>query len=341
MYYKSMSDSKKYRGVVIGCGNVGATFEFTTAQPKPASHAAALAAHPEVALVALVDADTAQREQAGTYYKVPTYADPRACLEELHPDIVVISTPPQTHEALLSLALELKTPAVICEKPVSDTLDAAGRMIALAKASDSLVILNHQRRFFPLFREARKRIADGELGTIQQISTYYANGLLNNATHLVDAMQFLIGDTALWAIGAQNEKNTVAPFDGVNVDGLVGFKKGTVATVQSLDVSAYGIHELRIFGSKGALTISQFGLRFDWVNAKDGVTFAGVQELDWKNEKTQLDKRSQLQGTVAHVVNCLDGKATPESTLEDGYHTMQVLDALLRSASENGKRITI
>lgn len=336
-----MNNSKRYTAVVIGCGKVGATFEITSGLPKPASHAAALADNPRTELVALVDPDASQLKQAVEYYKVSAYTDPKKCLKELHPDIVVIATPPKTHESLLSLALTMKVRAIVCEKPVSDTLESAKRMIALAKSSDSLVILNHQRRFFPLFQEARKRIAAGELGEIQQITAYYTNGLLNNGTHTADALQFLLNDTASWAIGVQNEKNVTAPFGGVNIDGLIGFTKGTVASVQGLDNNAYGVHDIRLFGTKGALTIGQYGYRFEWVQPNDGVTFIGMQELDWENAQVQFDKRSMLQATTAHVVDCLDGVTVPQSTLEDGYHTMQILEAMLQSASDGGKRISI
>ena len=336
-----MNTQKRYRGVVIGCGKVGATFEMHSGIPKPASHAAALKASPRTELVALVDPDPAALKVAGDYYTVSTFADAHECLEKLRPDIVVIATPPGTHEEMLSLALELKTSAIICEKPVSDTLEAAQRMIALAKNSDSIIIVNHQRRFLPLFRAAREKIAAGALGDIQQITAYYANGLLNNGTHIADALQFLLDDKAAWASGIHNAQNMAAPFGGKNVDGMVGFQKGAVAALQSFDSGSFGIHEIRIVGKKGALFIGQNGLRFEWVPVRDGVTFAGVRELDWKAAEAQCDDRSMLACTLAHLVDCLDGKATPESTLDGGYHTMQILDGLLQSAIGDGKKILI
>lgn len=332
--------NKKYTAVVLGCGKVGATFEMDSGLIKPASHAAALVASPRTELVALVDADPTALKRAGDYYKVETYTDARACLEKLKPDIVVIATPPSTHEAMFSIALEFKVPAIICEKPVSDSLESAERMIVRARESQTIVVVNHQRRFFPLFREVREKIASGELGRVQQISAYYSNGLLNNGTHTVDAVQFLLDDSVVWALGMENQLNKTAPF-GVNIDGMLGFKKGAVATLQSLDNSEYGAHDFVIYGTKGALTIRQYGFRLESLEVKDGVTFAGMKELDWGNARITTDRRSQLEGTIAHSIECLDGGATSQSTLEDGYHTMQALDALSKSAVEEGRRIII
>jgi len=332
--------NKKYTAVVLGCGKVGATFEIDSGLVKPASHAAALVANPRTELVALVDADPVALKRAGDYYKVETYTDARDCLEKYKPDIVVIATPPTTHEEMFSLALELKISAIVCEKPVSDSLESAERMITLAKESESVVIVNHQRRFFPLFREVREKIARGELGRVQQISAYYSNGLFNNGTHTIDAIQFLLDDTAVWALGVENKLNKTAPF-GANIDGMLGFKKGTVVTLQSLDNSEYGAHDFVIYGTKGAITIRQYGFRFESLEVKDGVTFAGVKELDWGSASITTDRRSQLEGTIAHLVECLDGKATSQSTLKDGHHTMQALNALVQSATEGGRRIII
>lgn len=335
-----MADAKRYTAVVIGCGQVGATYEITTQLPKPASHAAALIASPRTELIALVDADTARLKQAGEYYHVPMFADSKECLEKRHPDIVVIATPPDTHEELLALALSMKARAVLCEKPMADTLESAKRMITLAQDADATVVLNYQRRFFPLFRAARERIAKGELGDIQQATIYYANGLSNNASHLLNALEFLIDDTVAWASGVQNEKNTVAPF-GSNIDGLCRFSRGTIAAVQTFDNNSYGIHDLILFGTKGALKITQFGYSFEWVRVRDGVTFGGMRELDWKGAECAFDKRSMVQDVLGHVVSCVDGAHPPQSTLADGYRTMQILDALTQSANEQGKRMYI
>jgi predicted dehydrogenase len=331
---------KKYSAVVVGCGKVGATFEMDTGLIKPASHAAALAAHPEVELVALVDPDAGLRARAGEYYQVATYADVETCLSEIKPDIMVIATPPPTHEALLARALTYGTKAIVCEKPVADSLAAAARMIEAVEKGSALVIVNHQRRFFPLFEEARAKIAAGELGRIQHITAYYSNGLLNNGTHTLDAITFLTGDTATWAIGVANEKNTAAPF-GRNIDGMVGYESGMIATLQSLDNDSFGIHDFRIYGTTGVLTIGQYGYAFAYTPVRESVTFSGVKEPKWDEATTVLDVRSMLAGTIEHVVACLKGTELPRSTLTDGYRTMQVLAALERSADEDGTRITI
>lgn len=330
---------RRYKGLVIGCGKVGATFEMDSGLLKPASHAAALKANPRTELVGLVDPDQAQLARATDYYGAKGYKDAREAIVDLKPDIVTVSTPPGTHEEYVVMCVELGVPVVVCEKPVAETLEAAQRMIEKAKGSQTKVIVNHQRRFFGLYKEAREKIATGELGRIQQVSAYYSNGFFNNGTHALDAVRFLLSDDAAWAIGVENPLNTTAPF-GTNIDALVGFSKGAVAAVQSFDNAHYSPHEIRIMGEKGALIIPHHGFVFEYVPVKEGVTFAGMKELDWDAADVKTERRSMLEGTIAHAIECREG-AQPQSSLEDGYKTMQALEAVARSAKEGSTKITI
>lgn len=329
-----------YRALVIGCGKIGATFEIDSGLFKPASHAAAIKANARMELVGLVDPDAAALARATEHYQVPGFADAKTAIEQTHPDVVVISTPPSTHEEYLSLATQAKARAVICEKPVSDSLESAERMIVATKAADTIVLINHQRRFFSRFVALREKIAAGGLGRIQQISTHYSNGLTNNGTHTIDAVQFLLDDHAVWAIGKENSLNTTAPF-GTNIDGMLGFSRGAVMTLQSLDNAEFGAHDFVIIGTKGAVVIRQYGFSFEEVAVKEGVTFSGVKELNWGSAAQHVEPHSMLVGTYAHLVACLDGLESPRSTLEDGRMVMQTLEALIKSAKAGGMSVTI
>lgn len=327
-----------YTAVVVGCGKVGAQWGMDQARLQPASHAEAIARNVRLKLVAVVDQDAALAEQVGTHYGAPHFADTKDALA-LKPDIVVIAVPPQAHEAVCMEALAQNVPAIVCEKPLADTLEAAERMQAAAAHAKSVVIVNHQRRFSKLFKEAQEKIAKGELGRIQQVTAFYTNGLLNNGTHTIDALQYLLGDRSAWAIGVESETNKTAPF-GNNIDGLVGFKNGTTVALQSLDNDAYIVHDFEIRGTRGALSIHQYGFRFEWTPARE-VLIKGVQELDWSKTEVHSDTTPLLGGATMHAVECLDTGAPSLSTLEDGYQTMRLLDALTRSAAGGGAKIQL
>ncbi|MGR3320327.1 MAG: Gfo/Idh/MocA family protein [Pseudooceanicola sp.] len=70
---------------------------------------------------------------------------------------------------------------VICDKPLTGTLADAKRMKTAADKSGALFILTHNYTGYPLVREARARIARGDLGDIRLVQVEYAQDWLAEA----------------------------------------------------------------------------------------------------------------------------------------------------------------
>ncbi len=334
-----MKSQKIYTAVVVGCGRIGASFEFDPFRPKPASHAASFTRNKRVKLLAVVDADEVLAQKAAKYFGVPFYLSAETCFKELHPDVVAIATPPSTHEGLVKLALAYTVKGIICEKPFSHSEKSAKAMLASLEKSPVVFIVNHQRRFFPLFQKLQKRIAKGELGFVQQVTCYYNNGLYNNGTHTVDTLRYLLQSEVAWVSGIENQKNTAAPIGDRNIDGLIGFKNGTVASLQSVDVTRVGIHDFHMVGDKAHVSVTNYGYRVETKPVVKSDLFKGSFEISQAGV-VQEDVRSMLEGTTQHLVDCLDKKCVVGSTAEDGLQTMHVLDALVASAKSK-KIITL
>ena len=223
--------SINYRAVVIGCGKIGALWGLDPARTQPASWAGALQAHAKVDVVGLVDRDSQTLAKATEAYGVEGYSDARDAVEKLKPDVVIIATPPDSHEELLALMLELTVPFIVCEKPLTTTVESAERMVKAAVGHK--VLVNHQRRFFPLYKAAQKRIADGELGEIVKATGHYSKGLLNNGSHLIDIVFYMVPQKKM-------------PLEFVVHD------------------DSEEIHDLILEGTKGTLKITHLGYRFEW-----------------------------------------------------------------------------
>jgi predicted dehydrogenase len=87
-------------------------------------------------------------------------------------DVVHVCTPNHLHEPLALKALAAGKD-VVCEKPIA--LDAAGaeRIAAAAAAAERVVAVPFVYRFHPTVREARARVAAGELGRIRLLHGSY------------------------------------------------------------------------------------------------------------------------------------------------------------------------
>ena len=67
---------------------------------------------------------------------------------------------------------------VICDKPLTSTLPDARKLVKSAERSDALFILTHNYTGYPLIRQARQMVADGDLGDIRVVQVEYAQDWL-------------------------------------------------------------------------------------------------------------------------------------------------------------------
>ena len=67
---------------------------------------------------------------------------------------------------------------VICDKPLTATLQEARKMVKAAENSGALFILTHNYTGYPMIRQAREMVAGGELGEIRLVQVEYAQDWL-------------------------------------------------------------------------------------------------------------------------------------------------------------------
>lgn len=97
--------------------------------------------------------------------------------------VVHICTPNHLHRAMTEAALEAGK-HVVCEKPLATTLDDAQALAALAAAKGLVATVPFVYRYHPVVREARARIAQGELGPLRLIhGSYLQDWLLDPASN--------------------------------------------------------------------------------------------------------------------------------------------------------------
>ncbi|UOF14458.1 Gfo/Idh/MocA family oxidoreductase [Lysobacter capsici] len=114
---------------------------------------------------------------------------PRACrdIEEAVADpqvqVVHVCTPNHLHRAMAQAALEAGK-HVICEKPLATTLEDAKALAALAASTGLVATVPFVYRYHPVVREARARIAQGELGPLRLIhGSYLQDWLMDPASN--------------------------------------------------------------------------------------------------------------------------------------------------------------
>lgn len=332
---------KKYRAAIVGCGRIASSFSKDPLRKGIITHADAYLKHPQTQLVSACDVDKDKLLEFGDFWKVKAlYGSIDEMLAKESIDILSICTPPGTHYPVLKKAAKYPLKAVFCEKPLAETISDGEKMVKLCRERHIILQIGHQRRFDPLHQALRKIISTRELGCVQQINFFYTAGVKNTGSHMFDLLRFFLGD-ALWIEGFYS-KNQSRRENDPNIDGIIKFKDGTLATFQGLDVNKYMIFELSCFLEKGKIILKNSGFNADFYKVIKSKFYSGYKELLPISSKLKESySRDFLYFAVDHLVSCIKNKKESVSSGQDGLKALKLIRGAIASADSHGKRIIL
>ena len=137
---------------IIGCGKIAD------------SHAAEIERIEGCEIVGVCDQEELMARQLYERFKVKAYfSDARRLIATTQPDVVHITTPPQSHFQLGELCLESGC-HVYMEKPFTVNTEEAVKLINLANKKELKITAGHDAAFNPAERKMRELIREGYLG---------------------------------------------------------------------------------------------------------------------------------------------------------------------------------
>jgi UDP-N-acetyl-2-amino-2-deoxyglucuronate dehydrogenase len=269
--------------VVVGCGVIGL------------NHAEAIARHPGLRLVALVDAVPAAARSLADHIdgqgrprpiEYATLGDALAAESAQAVDLVAICTPSGLHAALAAEAIAAGRHVVI-EKPIETTLPAARELANLARAAEADGIVSSvisQHRYDPASVLVHSAIERGEFGIVTsgvasvawwRTQGYYdsagwrgtwaldgGGAVMNQGIHTVDLL--------LWMLGQPLEvsaRTALLAHTGIEVEdtavATVTFASGALGVIHSTTAAYPGpFARLQVHGSRGSAVIQDDRLEY-------------------------------------------------------------------------------
>ncbi len=135
-------------------------------------HSRAVRATDGLTLTAACDTSSQRLEQAAEAAPgIATNTSAEALLERDDVDLVVISTPPDSH-AQWALRAIAAGKHVVVEKPFAIHTRDADEVIAAATAADRLAVVYQNRRYDPDFLALRRRVDAGDLGGLFHVELF-------------------------------------------------------------------------------------------------------------------------------------------------------------------------
>lgn len=334
----TMEAVMKIRCAIIGVGRIGSLLEKDKLREKPASHAGAISDNNETILVAGSDPLGKNLLEFGTDWKISKdhlYSNPAEMIQAETPDILHIATDTNQHIPLLKLAVDMKVPIVVLEKPVANSLKEANEGLSLLKGSKTRVIINHERRFSLDYNRVKEVIEQKTYGKLLSIKTRLFMGktrrlskvLYHDGTHLFDILRYLTGgeihiDTIsgdpettngnLVVVGTSDQDCAIICEFGTGRDHLVfeldcSFEKGRIIA---------GNDEYREFQS----ATSPFYEKFRSLS---------------ENKTIQFKETGYFRNMMAHAVELFKNKnLTSRSCIEDGIAAVKIIDSITAGFGE-------
>ena len=307
----------KLRAAIIGVGGISR------------SHIQGYLATGRFEIVALADLSAEAMAEKNQQFDIAPahYTDGRQMMEEEQPDVVSICTWHKGHAPWTIAAAAYKPKAILCEKPMAESVGAAEQMMIACRRNDVKLAIGHQRRFLPSYTLAKELIAQKAIGDVNLIQSMGGAGLPNYSSHQADMYRYLLSDDeCVWVMGNierktdQHERATriedramavfqfaggpramilsdLVPnyYQGAQIFGSDGMISLTTESLQILNADSGGRWEKRVPNGK-FYTVEELGNRFEWM---EGGAAQADELADWVEGKVNTHRGRDEQGYKA------------------------------------------
>jgi len=337
----SAATRRPHRLLLVGCGRISER------------HLEAIAAQPQLQLVGVSDEIRERADAAGARAGVPAFGSYAEMLAAIEADAVVICTPSGLHPAQGIMGAK-KGLHVICEKPMATRLEEADALVKACDAAGVFLFVVKQNRLNPTVQLLKQAIDDGRFGRIflanstvrwQRPQSYYdlapwrgtwefdGGAFMNQASHYVDMIQWLIGPvasvsakTATLARRIESEDTGVA---------ILRFRNGALGTLE-VTMLAFPRNlegSVTILGENGSVKIGGTAVnRIEtWEFATPAPADAQVAEL--RNASNPMSIYGSGHGPYyENVLKVLNGEASPGTDGREGRKSLELILGIYESA---------
>ena len=347
-----MNTTKKINISIIGIGLMGL------------QHIKAILKSKKVNLHSIVDISK-NSANLSKKYNVPLYSSVKELLVSKDLDAVIVATPNQLHEAHAVSFLKQKIP-VLLEKPISDNIKSAKKIIDNSKKNRTPLLIGYHRRHNKIVSKVKNIINSGKLGNIVSANVlcwlyknkeYYnekwrtnkGGGPLGiNLVHDIDMICYLLGPIQYVQAFTSN-KNRKFQVEDTAIVSLV-FKSGALCTLNISDtIVAPWSYELTAGENPAYPTTNQSAYMIG--GTRGSLQFPNLKYWFYKNKKSWWNKilvkedknikdDNTLINQINHFADVVKKKIKPKVNGNDGLISLKIFAAITKSA-KTGKKIRI
>lgn len=257
-------------------------------------------------------------------------------------DVVDIVTPTLSHH---DCALEVIKAGkhVFIEKPISNTVEEAEEIIALAKEYNVKGQVGHVERFNPAFTAVKNQIQNPMFIETHRLAEFNPRG-----TDVPVVLDLMIHDIdAILSVVKSKVKSVHA--SGVSVlsqspdisNARIEFENGCVANITSSRISMKNMRKSRFFQKDAYISVDYLDKVCEIVKMKDAPEVPGDFDMILQNaegEKKQIyfdnptvEPNNAILDELNAFADAINNNTTPIVTLEDGTEALRVAYMIIDS----------
>ena len=290
-------------------------------------------------------------------YKIPLYSDVSSLLKSNQPDAVIVATPNQLHEKHTISFLKKKIP-VLLEKPISDNIKSAKKIIISSKKNKTPLLIGYHRRHNAIVSKVKTIIRSGKLGNIVSANVlcwlykhkeYFketwrisrGGGPLGiNLVHDIDMICYLLGSIRYVQAFTTNKTRKHKVEDTATVSLI--FESGALCTLNISDtIVAPWSYELTAGENPAYPVTNQSAYMIG--GTKGSIQFPNLKywfykkERSWWNKiflKSDINKKDDntLVNQIDHFSDVVLKKVKPKVNGNDGLNSLKIFAAITKSA---------
>jgi predicted dehydrogenase len=301
---------EKVKVGIIGVGYLGT------------QHARILSYLEEADLKGVADIDFNKSLRIGNRHGVSYYENFEDMLDEI--DAGIVATPTSEHFSITERLLK-EGKSVLVEKPITETVEQAEKLIELAKKNKLILQVGHLERFNPAVEAIENLLSEPKFIEVQRLGSFSARSLdidvvLDLMVHDLDIIMALIKDEVKLirssGIHVLSDKIDIA-------NARLEFESGCVATFIASRVHQGKVRKLRIFEPTSYYSI-------DYIDQEVKVFPLNGRQTDIKTLK--IKKEEPLKKELQNFLHCVKDGKIRKVTGEEGLRALRMAHLILSEA---------
>jgi len=316
--------AEQIRAAVVGAGYFG---RF---------HASHYAKNPRAKLVAVVDADEARARAVAEEFGAEPVTDYRQIIGKVDAASIAVSTPAHAPVARDLIAAGLH---VLIEKPITDSVESAEEITALAAKRGTVLQVGHIERYSAAYRVINEMIDMPLYLESYRIAPWKARGIevdviLDLMIHDIDMIMGLVGSPVakVDAVGT--------PVLGSKIDianARINFESGCVANVTASRVSYKIERRLRVFAQSQYLNCDLGERKIFGYHLKGDPMTEGLRAIG--TETHEIPKEDSLGNEVDAFLDCIVNGTKPFVDGHAGAEALRVAMMINESIDAQLKKV--